>query len=83
VTSRAAPTLRALALLLGATIAAGGRATAALRARGPIALALFVGDNLYECGPDAVRPGAEACDFGPDGNTVATPPTGPEAAGQL
>jgi tartrate-resistant acid phosphatase type 5 len=56
--------------------AAVAAAAAALRARGPIALALFVGDNLYECGPDAARPGADACTFGPDGATVATPPSG-------
>jgi tartrate-resistant acid phosphatase type 5 len=33
-------------------------------------LAFSAGDNLYECGPDPSRPGAERCAFGPDGNTV-------------
>jgi hypothetical protein len=52
-------------------------AAAALHARSPFALALFAGDLIYECGPDASRPGAEACTFASDGNTVATPPEGP------
>jgi len=52
-------------------------AAAALHARSPFALALFAGDLIYECGPDPGRPGAEACAFAADGNTVATPPAGP------
>jgi hypothetical protein len=40
------------------------------RAR-PFDLALQLGDNLYYCGPDPTRPGAEGCRFGPDGATVA------------
>ena len=52
------------------------RAVAAAQARAPFALAMVAGDNLYECGPDAGRPGAETCAFAADGNTVATPPLG-------
>jgi hypothetical protein len=33
-------------------------------------LALALGDNVYECGPDPALPGAEACAFEPDGATV-------------
>jgi hypothetical protein len=51
-------------------------ALAAANRRDPFALAFFPGDNVYECGPDAGRPGAERCAFGPDRNTVATPPEG-------
>lgn len=57
--------------------AAVARAASADHARAPFALALFAGDLIYECGLDAGRPGADACAFGPDGNTVATPPAGP------
>ena len=57
--------------------AAVASAAAALHARAPFALALFAGDLIYPCGPDPVRPGAEACAFAADGNTVATPPDGP------
>lgn len=57
--------------------AAVAGAAAALHARANFAVALFAGDLLYPCGPDASRPGAEACTFAPDGNTVATPPAGP------
>jgi len=46
------------------------RAMAAAASASPFDLALSVGDNLYECGPD-VGPAAAACAFGPDGNTVA------------
>jgi hypothetical protein len=53
---------------------AGG--VAAAHARAPFALALFPGDNLYPCGPDAGRPGAEDCAFAADASTVAHPPTG-------
>ncbi|HEY7725030.1 MAG TPA: metallophosphoesterase, partial [Anaeromyxobacteraceae bacterium] len=34
-------------------------------------LALALGDNVYDCGPDPALPGAEACSFGPDGATAA------------
>ncbi len=59
-------------------LAAGamGRAT---RAR-PFDLALEVGDNIYHCGPDPTRPGAETCRFADDGVTVApgaSPPDDP------
>jgi tartrate-resistant acid phosphatase type 5 len=37
----------------------------------PVDLLLSPGDNVYECGPDPLVPGADACAFGPDGNTVA------------
>jgi hypothetical protein len=46
----------------------------------PVDLLLHPGDNLYECGPDPVLPGAERCAFGPDQNTVAAgfaPPADP------
>jgi tartrate-resistant acid phosphatase type 5 len=53
------------------------RAASADHAREPFALALFAGDLIYPCGLDTERPGADACAFGPDDNTVATPPAGP------
>jgi 3',5'-cyclic AMP phosphodiesterase CpdA len=37
----------------------------------PLDLALQLGDNLYYCGPDPLRAGAERCRFGEDGATVA------------
>jgi hypothetical protein len=46
----------------------------------PFDLALQLGDNVYRCGPDPVRPGAEGCRFGADGNTVVAgyaPPDDP------
>jgi hypothetical protein len=46
----------------------------------PFDLALQVGDNLYMCGPDPLRPGAETCRFADDGVTVApgaVPPDDP------
>lgn len=46
----------------------------------PVDLVLHPGDNVYECGPDPMLPGAERCDFGPDQNTVApgyVPPADP------
>jgi hypothetical protein len=52
-------------------------AVAAAHQRAPFDAALVAGDNLYECGPDAALPGAEACAFAADGATVATPPAGP------
>jgi tartrate-resistant acid phosphatase type 5 len=53
------------------------QAITAAHARAPFALAAFAGDLIYPCGLDATGPGAEACAFAPDGNTVATPPAGP------
>lgn len=38
--------------------------------REPFDLALVVGDNVYDCGPDPTLPGAEGCTFGPDGSSV-------------
>ncbi len=57
-------------------------AAAMLRAHraAPFDLAVQLGDNVYGCGPDLALPGAEACRFAPDGNTVApgfTPPADP------
>jgi calcineurin-like phosphoesterase family protein len=46
----------------------------------PFDLALELGDNLYYCGPDPTRPGAETCRFEDDGVSVApgaTPPDDP------
>jgi 3',5'-cyclic AMP phosphodiesterase CpdA len=43
----------------------------------PFDLALQLGDNLYFCGPDPARPGAEACRFGEDGATVEPGPETP------
>jgi hypothetical protein len=46
----------------------------------PVDLVLHPGDNVYECGPDPMLPGAEACAFGPDQNQVAVgyvPPADP------
>lgn len=46
----------------------------------PVDLVLHPGDNVYECGPDPMLPGAERCAFGPDGNTVVpgyAPPVDP------
>ncbi len=36
----------------------------------PFDLALQLGDNVYFCGPDPARPGAEGCRFSDDGATV-------------
>jgi 3',5'-cyclic AMP phosphodiesterase CpdA len=55
-------------------------AAVAAHRRAPFALAVFPGDNLYECGSDAARPGAERCAFGPDGNVVAVAPDGIDPA---
>lgn len=46
------------------------RGMAAAHAARPFDLAVSVGDNVYECGPDPRLPGAAACAFAPDGNTV-------------
>ena len=37
----------------------------------PFDLALEVGDNIYHCGPEPTRPGADTCRFEDDGVTVA------------
>ncbi len=47
------------------------------RAR-PFDLALQLGDNVYRCGPDPVRPGAEACRFAEDGAAAAPGPPPPD-----
>jgi len=54
--------------------AAVAAAAAAAHRRAPFALAVFPGDNLYACGPDVAPPASGQCTFGPDRNTVATPP---------
>lgn len=66
------------------------RAVAAAMARSArssgASLAFSAGDDLYECGPDVGRPGADACAFGPDGNTPApgfAPPRDPAFALQF
>ncbi len=53
------------------------RAAVALHRKAPFALAIFAGDLIYDCGLDPLLPGADACTFAADGNTVATPPAGP------
>lgn len=48
--------------------------------RAPFQLAVFPGDNIYDCGADTALPGAEGCRFAEDGNTLApgfTPPADP------
>ncbi|ABS26722.1 metallophosphoesterase [Anaeromyxobacter sp. Fw109-5] len=60
----------------------GEVARAVIRAheRAPFALGFFPGDNVYPCGPDVTAPGADACRFGDDGNTLApgfSPPADP------
>jgi 3',5'-cyclic AMP phosphodiesterase CpdA len=58
-------------------------AVAAAHRRAPFDVALFAGDNLYDDGPDPALPGAAACAFAADGNTVApgfTPPRDPTFA---
>jgi hypothetical protein len=50
--------------------AAVARGVAQAHRRRPFALALVPGDNLYPCGPDATAPGADACRFAGDGNTL-------------
>jgi 3',5'-cyclic AMP phosphodiesterase CpdA len=83
----AGPVLRALHLAdfgdetcQQAAVASG---VAEAHRRAPFDVALFPGDNLYECGPDPALPGAEACAFEPDGSTVApgyAPPPDPRFA---
>jgi hypothetical protein len=82
-----APDVRALHLAdFGKTtcqqdaVAAG---VAAAHARARFDVALFPGDLVYDCGPDATLPGAPACTFAADGNTVTpgyTPPDDPAFA---
>ena len=50
--------------------AAVARALAAETRARPSDLLLHAGDNVYECGPDATLPGASACAFADDDNTV-------------
>jgi 3',5'-cyclic AMP phosphodiesterase CpdA len=60
--------------------AAVAGAMASLSRRQPVDLLLSAGDNVYDCGPDPLRAGAAACDFGPDQNTVLpgyAPPVDP------
>lgn len=55
-------------------------AIAAAHRRAPFDLGLAAGDLVYDCGPDTGLPGAAACAFGPDGNTLApgfVPPADP------
>jgi hypothetical protein len=44
----------------------------------PFDLAFQLGDNLYFCGPEPARPGAETCRFAEDGITVAPGATQPD-----
>lgn len=83
----APPTIRALHLAdFGDRTrqqAAVAAAVARAHRRSAFDLALFPGDNLYECGPDATLPGAASCAFGADGNAVAhgfVPPPDPTFA---
>ena len=62
----------------GAQQAEVSRALAAEARARPLDLVVHAGDNLYECGPDAARPGADACAFAADGSTVERPGSGPE-----
>jgi 3',5'-cyclic AMP phosphodiesterase CpdA len=55
-------------------------AALAWNARLPFDLVLQPGDNLYDCGPDPLLPGASGCSFGPDGAMVEpgwSPPDDP------
>lgn len=51
--------------------AAVAGAVAEAHRRAPFDLALFPGDNVYQCGPDPAVPGAEGCRFADDQSTVA------------
>jgi hypothetical protein len=56
---------------------------AAAHGRAPFDLGFSLGDLVYECGPDERLPGAGACAFADDGNTVAdgfSPPPDPAFA---
>ncbi|MEI7704916.1 MAG: metallophosphoesterase [Deltaproteobacteria bacterium] len=50
--------------------AAVAAAMAAAARAAPVDLVLHPGDNIYECGVNPSLPGAEACAFAPDQNTV-------------
>ncbi len=55
-------------------------AMADANARKPFDLAIHIGDNLYDCGPDWRSTAAAGCNFNADGNTVVagyTPPDDP------
>ncbi|WP_242396222.1 metallophosphoesterase [Anaeromyxobacter oryzisoli] len=67
----AAPAVRALHLADFGDRTRQQAAVAVAHRRAPFDLALFPGDNLYDCGPDARLPGAASCVFAPDGNAVA------------
>jgi hypothetical protein len=63
--------------------AAVAAALHAAHLRTPFDLGLAVGDLVYDCGPDQNRPGAAACAFASDANTVApgfVPPDDPAFA---
>lgn len=53
------------------------RAMVAAHRERPFDLAVQLGDNLYRCGPDPTRPGAEGCRFSADGATLAPGVTAP------
>jgi 3',5'-cyclic AMP phosphodiesterase CpdA len=56
------------------------RAIRRAHAAHPFDLAVQLGDNLYKCGPDPTRRGADGCRFADDGATVApgvAPPDDP------
>lgn len=60
-----------------AAVAAG---IADAQRRAPFDLAIHIGDNLYDCGPDWRSTQASRCTFAPDGNTVTpgyVPPDDP------
>ncbi|HET8538921.1 MAG TPA: metallophosphoesterase [Anaeromyxobacter sp.] len=60
--------------------AAVADAIALAHRRAPFDLGLAAGDLVYDCGPDPGLPGASACAFAADGNTVApgfAPPVDP------
>ena len=47
------------------------RAVAEAHARAPFDVAFSPGDNVYDCGPDPRRPGADGCRFAEDGASIA------------
>ncbi len=56
------------------------RAMVEANGRAPFDIALAVGDNIYECGPNPTLPGAAECAFGPDGGSLVpgySPPADP------
>lgn len=60
--------------------AAVATAIAVSHGRTPFDVALSTGDNVYECGPDLRLPGASACAFTTDANTVQSDYTPPADA---